>query len=160
MNWQESWLPIFREAFEGIQPGAEGTYFVEGSEALLPIVRGMPANEASKRIGGTLNSVAAHARHAAYFVSLMNATARNEEVVPDWDSSWSVQEVDEPAWDAIRSDLESEFRELMEHVEAGRVPRNQEEMDYMMMQLAHAAYHLGSIRQLAEVLKESARGSR
>lgn len=153
MDWKDAWATIFSEAFEGIRPGADGTYFVQGSEAFLPIVRVLSAEQASRRAAAGVSTIAAHTRHAAYYVSLLNAVARGEEVEPDWKGSWSVQEVDSAGWDAIRSDLEAQFRELLGHVEAGRVPANQEQMEYAMAQLAHAAFHLGSVRQLAEVLQ-------
>jgi hypothetical protein len=152
MNWKSAWRPIFEEAFEGIKPGAEGTYFVQGAEAFLPIVDSLSADQASHSFGERVNSIAAHTRHAAYYVSLLNSVARGEEVNPDWRGSWSVQTVDDGQWRLIRDDLRAQFAELVSHVDAGRVPADQGQMEYLMAQLAHAAFHLGSVRQLSELL--------
>ena len=151
MDWKESWLELFRETFEGVAPGANGTYYVQGKEALIPILNGLTAEQASHRTEKT-NSVAAHARHTAYYVSLMNKLNRGEEVVPDWEGSWTVQEVTKDQWDAIRKDLKDQFTELHGAMKTGFENLDDESRTYALAQLAHAAFHLGSIRQLAATL--------
>lgn len=153
MNWKSAWLEIFTEAFEGIKPGADGTYFVNGDEALLPILDGLMAEQASRRASESVSSIAAHAWHTAYYVSLINRQNRGEEVDPDWAGSWSVQEVTPKEWDATRKDLRAqftEFRDWMSKTDDKTI--DQETGMYVVAQLAHAAFHLGSIRQLAMTL--------
>jgi hypothetical protein len=149
MDWKSAWLVMFTEAFEGVREGADGTYFVQGKEAFLPIVGPLSATQASHDFGPGVNTIAAHTRHAAYYVSLLNALARGEPVRPDWEASWSMQTPDPDEWRAIQEDLAEQYRELRGHVESGRVPNDQDQMHYTMAQLAHIAFHLGSVRQLA-----------
>ena len=149
MDWKKAWLEIFTEAFEGVKPGADGTYFVNGDEALFPILESLSPEQASKRANENVNSIAAHGRHAAYYVSLINMQNRGEKVDPDWKGSWSVQSVDEGSWDTIRADLRRQYTEFRDWMVKHDGNLDEETGMYVMAQLAHAAFHLGSIRQLA-----------
>lgn len=152
MDWKTSWLTIFSEAFEGVRDGADGTYFVQGKEAFFPIIKSLTAEQASRRVAPGVSTIAAHTRHAAYYIMLMNAQMRGEKVEADWARSWAVQVVDKEQWDKIRADLDTQFSALRWWMQKTG-PTNQATLDYAMAQLAHAAFHLGSVRQLAEIVK-------
>jgi len=64
----------------------------------------------------------------------------------DWNRSWSVTTVDEPAWAALRESLRDRFEELARAIEE-QAPADDESLATTMAAIAHAAYHLGAIRQ-------------
>lgn len=149
-----AWLVLFRELFEGQIPGADGTMIVEGNEAIMPILDGLTSEDASRVLAFGVSSVAAHAQHTAYYVSLLNQVVAGNEAPPDWEASWGRAGVSEDEWDAIRARLRSEYQLLITYVEGGRlVPDNKLHAAYLWGQVAHAAFHLGSIRQIAWILK-------
>lgn len=66
-----------------------------------------------------------------------------------WSASWKLKEANAAEWDRLRSELRSEFELLCVGL------RHQQEIDpqYLTGGLAlaaHAAYHLGNIRQMKE----------
>ncbi|MES1228059.1 MAG: DinB family protein [Armatimonadota bacterium] len=149
MDWKRSWRLLIEEAFNGVREGDSGTWFVEKKEAILPVLDGLTAAQASHKFGPKVNSIAAHARHTAYYITLGANYLETGKFGPaDWEGSWSVQEVDEAQWTEIRTHLKSEFERLLRAVDAWEVP-DQDSITGAMAHLAHAAFHLGAMRQLA-----------
>ncbi|MBX3095883.1 MAG: hypothetical protein KF812_03395 [Fimbriimonadaceae bacterium] len=149
-----AWLVLFREMFEGVVPGADGTMVVEKSEAIMPILDGLSANEASRNICAGVNSVAGHSHHTTYYVNLLNRVVAGDEVRPDWTASWGQENVNEEEWSVMRDRLRHEYQLLLSHVDSGRlVPDNELHAAYLWGQVAHAAFHLGSIRQIVWIMR-------
>lgn len=95
-------------------------------------------------------SIAAHADHLRYGLSLLNAWAAGAlppaEAV-DWTASWKRSVVAEAEWRALRDAL---GREAAARAAALSTPRvvSDVEAGWMAGSVAHVAYHLGAIRQL------------
>jgi hypothetical protein len=149
-----AWATLFRELFWGREPGSDGTFVVEQMEAIVPLLASADADSASREPGHGVQTLASHAQHTAYYVSLLNAIARGEEKRPDWEASWGRPQVDESEWNAIREDLEREARTLLAWVQSGAAqPENDLHATYLWAQVAHAAFHLGSIRQILWLIR-------
>lgn len=141
---------IFREAFFGIAPGQDGTWFVERHEGFFDAIDGLSHTDASRAPGPGVSSIAAHTDHARYYIEVSNAFMRGESPKLDWESSWKNQAVDASQWDDIRSGLRGEVETLLAAV-SHQEPRSQEEATGLFAGVAHAAFHLGAVRQLLKL---------
>ncbi len=70
-----------------------------------------------------------------------------------WSESWDLKQANTDEWDRLRSEVQKEFEVLCSGL------RNQTDLDpqYLTGGLAlaaHAAYHLGNIRQMKERVRE------
>ena len=133
----------------------EGGYVLNpADEGLLRSLEKLSAADASARTP-TGSSIAAHADHLRYGISLMNRWSEGENPFgsADWSASWRKVAVSEPEWKQRVADLRAEATRWLDVV---RQPRevNEIELNGMIGSIAHLAYHLGAIRQM----NQSARG--
>src|SRR6476620_4913299 len=141
---------LFSELINGA-PGPDGfSYMLNGGDGgLLRSLEHLSAEAASARPTGGA-SIAAHAEHLRYGLSLMNRWAAGENPFgsADWSASWRKTTVSEAEWSALRAALTSEAHRWLE---ALGVPRevSQVELNGVVGSIAHLAYHLGAIRQIA-----------
>ena len=117
----------------------------------------LSAVEASSNAHGGA-TIAAHAAHVSYGLSLMNRWATeggNPFADARWQDAWRIAEVDEARWKGIRDALRDQ---VLCWEEALRKPREAMDIEVsgMIGSIAHMAYHLGAIRQI----EAGARGPR
>lgn len=148
---------LFSELVGGADTKGGAFILNSGDAGLLRSLDGLSAAEASRSVDGGA-TIAAHAQHLRYGLSLMNRWAReggNPFADATWDAAWKISVVDDSAWQEIRTGLRTETARWEE---ALTTPRNVSEIELtgMFASIAHLAYHLGAIRQIAK----SARGPR
>lgn len=136
------------EAFEGSPH--EWSWFVDNTRrsGIFPTLDALDAVAASSRPHPGGSSVAAHARHL--LISLQGALAASSGESPkiDWPGTWTVQEVDQAGWNKLRADLKGLWPEIREA--ARTAPHDRPEaVTGVLAVLAHSAYHLAAIRQIA-----------
>ena len=143
-------VTLFAELTEGANtPG--GAFIVNSGDAgLMRSLDKLAAPEASRGIQGGA-TVAAHAQHLRYGLSLMNRWAReggNPFADAKWDEAWKTSTVTGAEWTEIRAGLGEEIRRWKE---ALATPRDASgvELCGLIGSVAHLAYHLGAIRQIA-----------
>lgn len=99
-------------------------------------------------------SVAAHVDHLRYGLSLRNQEAAGVRAYEnaDWTVSWRKVSVTDAEWLALRQQLRAEAEEWLA---ALAVPREIDELELndVIGNIAHLAYHLGAIRQLERALR-------
>ena len=139
-------LTLLRETFEG--PSGPSTYYIDNdpSAGFLATLGGLSAAQASKPFGKGGASIAGHAHHAAFHLEMSGAWHPGARAPRDWSRSWSVSTVDEPAWAALRETLRDRFEDLARAIEV-EAPAGDERLATTIAAIAHAAYHLGAIRQ-------------
>jgi hypothetical protein len=146
---------LFAELVEGVPAGREAFILNSGDMGLVRSLDKLSAADASRSVneGAT---IAAHARHLQYGLSLMNRWAReggNPFADATWDEAWKTSVVNDTEWTSIRRALADEARRWRETLatprEAGLM-----ELSGIIGSIAHLAYHLGAIRQI----DKSARG--
>lgn len=140
---------LFSELTEGTKEAAGAYMLNSGDAGLLRSLDLLSPAEASESSNGGA-TIAAHALHLRYGLSLMNRWAReggNPFADATWDAAWKTSTVDAAEWEAIRRDLRAEARAWLETL---RTPReaNDVELAGMIGSIAHLAYHLGAIRQI------------
>lgn len=147
----EQLLAVLREAFEG-PADPRWSYFTDNAPAtgLFGTLEGVDAALASRPVGGT--SVAAHVHHETFALEATAAWIRGDRSRRDWSQSWRVQQVDAAGWDALRQALRRGYEELREAVRAHGLD-GEESAGGALAGVAHAAYHLGAIRQKLAVLR-------
>jgi DinB superfamily len=137
---------LLREAFEG--PAGPSTYFIDNDKkaGFFAVLDALSAAEASRpmRPGGP--TVAGHAHHAGFHLDMSSAWLRGDREPRDWDVSWQVKTVDEPAWAALRRRLRQQYASLRDAIEK-EPSANGVELATTIGAIAHAAYHLGAVRQ-------------
>ncbi|MBK9175803.1 MAG: hypothetical protein IPM46_05585 [Flavobacteriales bacterium] len=144
--------PILASIFAEITTGASprgGFVLNAGDPGLLASLDGLSAEEASSASHGGA-TLAAHAAHVSYGLSLMNTWATaggNPFANARWQDAWKITAVDDARWKEIREALR---QEVMLWQEALRSPREAEDIELsgMIGSVAHTAYHLGAMRQI------------
>ena len=138
----------------------DGGYMLNpGDEGLLRSLEKISAADASA-LTSTGSSIAAHADHLRYGLSLMNRWSQGENPfgTADWSASWRKTPVSEDEWRQLRSDLGGEMTRWLDAV--GR-PRDVDEIELngMIGSIAHLAYHVGAIRQINQATRGPRDGS-
>jgi hypothetical protein len=148
---------LFSELVDGVTSSAGGFILNKGDTGLLKSLAHLSAADASRSTddGAT---IAAHAQHVRYGLSLMNEWASkggNPFANAKWDEAWKIKAVDEDQWKEIRQGLADEAHRWNEVL---KTPREANGMEFtgLVSSIGHLAYHLGAIRQIAR----SARGPR
>lgn len=142
-------VTLLRELIDG--PPGEAAYMLNvGDRGLLGSLDGLTAEAASARPNGR-SSVAAHVDHVRYGLSLLNRWVGGEKnpwAAADWSESWKRVRVSDDEWTSLRAGLRREAHAWMDG--AGR-ERSVDDIALagMIGSVAHLAYHLGAIRQLA-----------
>jgi len=145
---------LFAELVDGVT-SRSGFVLNTGDIGLLKSLDHLSAAEASRATneGAT---IAAHAQHVRYGLSLMNewATRGGDPFAnAKWDEAWRITAVTDEQWQNIREGLGSEARRWLEIL---KTPRDASGVEFtgLVSSIAHLAYHLGAIRQI----NKSARG--
>jgi len=151
---------VFAELIDGTDPEVGGLALNSGDRGLLRSLDRLTAAEASTRANGGA-TIAAHAQHVRYGLSLMNrwaAEGGNPFADATWDAAWTISSVDEAEWREIRTGLADEAHRWLERL---RAPREMSDIDYsgVVASIAHAGYHLGAIRQIARETRGPAQGT-
>ena len=144
---------LLTEAYAG-PPDPSSTWFIdnEPDSGILGIIANVSAAEASKSVdssGESGTTIAANVEHLRWSLSMMNAAIRGETFEGKWDESWRLITVDDDRWDALRDELRAEFETLCQGLQA-QVTLPEEYLTGTLALLPHAAYHLGTIRQMIE----------
>ncbi len=139
---------LFSELVEG---AADGGAFIlnSGDLGLLRSLDRISAADAS-RAANDGATIAAHAQHLRYGLSLMNVWAGeggNPFANAKWGEAWKISRVDAAAWEEIRNGLRREARRWLRTLETPR-EIGEAELAGMVASVAHLAYHLGAIRQI------------
>jgi hypothetical protein len=151
---------LFSELVDGTGD-AKGAFVLNtGDIGLLRSLDALDAAAASRAVHGGA-TIAAHAQHLRYGLSLMNRwAAEGGDPFADatWDAAWTVSAVDDAAWAEVRGGLRGEAHRWLETLRtpraAGRV-----ELTGMVASIVHLAYHLGAVRQIDKTLRGPREGS-
>ena len=141
---------VFTEAIHALlieaYEGSSQVWFSDRNTGLFVSLQDLSAKQVSK------TAIAAHTDHLRWSVSKVNAMMRGERPTMDWAQSWTVKTVSEPEWQDLLAQLKLEYQRLQTNM-----PANPDLNDRMFVTsgvalVAHAAYHLGAIRQMIATL--------
>ncbi len=143
---------LFSELIDGTDvagAGPGGFVLNTGDIGLLRSLDKLSAADASRNANSGA-TIAAHAQHLRYGLSLMNrwaAEGGNPFADATWDAAWKTAAVDDDGWKAIRDGLRHETHRWLQALGSPRI-LNEIEFTGILASIAHLAYHLGAIRQI------------
>ncbi len=122
-----------------------------GDVGLLRSLDALTADQASRSVNDGA-TIAAHAQHVRFGLSLMNRWATeggNPFADAKWDAAWKIGAVNQTEWNEIKTRLGEEARRWLDVLKS---PRDlaKVELTGMIGSIAHLAYHLGAIRQISK----------
>ncbi|EAQ78338.1 hypothetical protein [Blastopirellula marina] len=146
----QSLTTLLGEALNG--GTVESSWFIHRNDpGLIRLLRRYSALEASTPPAAGRMPIVAHAEHLRYHLSLIEATLRGEAdafATADWSAAWEVKMIRDADWNALIAEIDALGRVWLEACETPH------EWDSMMLtgafaSIAHLAYHMGAIRQIA-----------
>lgn len=144
---------VLAEAYEG-PADPSGTWFVNNAAdaGFFPTLDALSADEAARAAGAGRSTVAAHAGHIRFGLEVSRRWVAGDRGPFDWHQSWAVSTVDDAAWAELRAGLRQEyaaFRRALDEVGEWDESR----FTGVIGNLAHAAYHLGAVKQMVLELR-------
>ena len=140
---------LFSELADGATAGGGAFILNSGDVGLLQSLDKLSAGDASRAVNDGA-TIAAHAQHVRYGLSLMNrwATEGGDPFADaTWDAAWQLSSVDAATWNEIRDGLRTETHRWLKVLQSPREVA-EAELTGMAASVAHFAYHLGAIRQI------------
>ncbi len=151
-------VDLLVEAYDGPPDAHSPTWFNDNdpNAGVLGQIRPLTAAEASFSADGSSKpgtTVASHVEHLRWSLANANGAMRGEPYDSHWSNSWKVTSVSEPEWERLRDDLRKEYQDACALI----AQQESLEGEYLYGGFAlvpHAAYHLATIRQIIERVRE------
>lgn len=151
---------LFAELVDGASVGTGAFVLNSGDVGLLRSLDKLSAADASRSVDGGA-TIAAHAQHLRYGLSLMNRWATdggNPFADAKWDEAWRISVVDAGAWTEIRNGLRDEARRWVDALKSAREV-TEVEITGMIASIVHLAYHVGAMRQISKAARGPTEGT-
>jgi hypothetical protein len=144
---QKALIALYTEAFEGSTD--KWTWFTdnEPNSALFGTLSQTSAADASLPADAGKNSLAGHANHLNFSMEVALAYIKNEKPTPDWAASWKKQTMTDDEWAKLQGDMKDRYSQIMQWMNSNQ-NWDDDATHGALGVLAHAAFHLGAIRQL------------
>ncbi len=139
---------LFRETFEGM-PTPEEHVFLDHNAGIFTTLGVINAERASTEINSS--TIAAHSEHTRFYLELLDNYLNKDFRILDFKQSWRTKTVGEDEWDALRENMSKIYRKAGETFDK-KDDWATDTITVAMGIVAHTAYHLGSIRQMAKNL--------
>lgn len=137
---------LLREAFEG-SPEGQPSAFLDRGVGLFPTLRDLSAGDASADINGT--TIAAHTEHAKFYLDRLCEFINGRTATVNWDDSWLIETVNDEEWEALQMTVAKSYENCLRCI-ADVSDWNDQRIGMAIGLVAHTAYHLGAIRQIAK----------
>jgi hypothetical protein len=151
---------LFSELVGGAHEPNGAFMLNSGDIGLLRSLDALSPAAASRSVNGGA-TIAAHAQHLRYGLSLMNrwaAEGGNPFADAKWDEAWKTTGVDGNEWEQIRAGLRNEAQRWTQALGSSREV-GEVDLAGMIASIAHLAYHLGAIRQIDRDLRGPKEGT-
>ncbi len=121
--------------------------YLDHGIGILPTIEKLSAEQVSRKINGT--TIAAQTEHAKFYLDRICEfmTGRTEAV--KWEQSWLIETVNQTEWNALRDSVKKSYENVLRTF-AEIETWNQDNIGDAVAIIAHTAYHLGAIRQIAK----------
>ncbi len=138
---------LLRETFEGSPEGQPSAYLDRGVGVFVTLAE-LSGKAASKDHHGS--TIAAHTEHAKFYLDRLCEfiNGRRTERV-NWEDSWLIETVIDEEWSALQLSVQKAYANMLKCLAEDRV-WNEPQIGMAMGLIAHTAYHLGAIRQMAK----------
>jgi hypothetical protein len=124
------------------------------NSGFLGTLDAVAASVASQSPAPGMNTIAAHAAHLLFALSLALRAMHGENpyAAAKWDESWRTQAVDEAAWAALRSELRRVHGELVAAIRRGPPLEDRDVFKGVISLVGHGAYHLGAMQTILRMV--------
>jgi hypothetical protein len=137
---------ILKETFEG-SPEGQGSAYLDQRVGVFSTLDALTAEEVSREHSST--SIVAHTEHLKFYLDRLVEFIEGREDPVNWDQSWLIDEVDEEEWDTLRAGMRNSYENVLRCL-AGVDHWSRVKIGEAIAIIAHTAYHLGAIRQMAK----------
>ncbi len=137
---------LLRESFEGSPEGQASAYLDRGV-GFFSTVGALSAAQASTEFTGT--TVAAQTEHAKFYLDRLGEFINGRTDRVNWEDSWLIETVNDAEWDALRGSVRHAYENVLRCL-ASVEDWTEDRTGMAIGMVAHTAYHLGSIRQIAK----------
>jgi hypothetical protein len=147
-DFVESIAYLLLETFEG-SPEGQGSAYLDQGVGFFNTIDKVSAAGASQAFYGT--TIAAHTEHAKFYLDRLCEFINGRSAKVNWEDSWLIETVNDEEWDALQSAVRTSYEDTLRCIAE---PREWAEMQIGMAigLIAHTAYHLGAIRQIAKTV--------
>lgn len=139
---------LLRETFEGSPEGA-GSAYLDRGVGFFPTLDKLSAEQVSRKQGAT--TVAAQTEHAKFYLDRLCEFIGGRTEKVNWEQSWLIEDVNDEEWNALRDGVKKSYENALRCF-AENQNWSEDNIGMAMGMLAHTAYHLGAIRQIAKGL--------
>jgi len=145
----ESVAYFLRETFEGSPEGQPSAYLDRGV-GFFNTIDGLSADQASRDYGDT--TIAAQTEHAKFYLDRLCEFINGRAERVNWEDSWLIETVNESEWTALRSTVKKAYENTLKCL-ASVDSWDTQKAGMAIGLVAHTAYHLGAVRQIAKSAK-------
>lgn len=138
-------LFILRETFEGSTTNS--TAYLDHTASFFSTIDSLSAEQASAYFNET--TIAAHTEHAKFYLDRICEFMRGREEKVNWEQSWLIETVSDEEWNNLREAVKKSYENVLQTF-AGIEDWNNDNAGDSIAIIAHSAYHLGAIRQMAK----------
>jgi uncharacterized membrane protein len=129
-------------------------FFLDKNTSLFETLAGISAAEASIPVGGKCATLAAQVKHVAFYLDVLDKSARDPNYHADWGEIWrNLSGVTPDEWESIKYELRSSYNRILVLIRDTPAWTGEVEIGNAIAAVAHTAYHLGEIRQALCTLK-------
>ncbi|REJ77883.1 MAG: DinB family protein [Acidobacteria bacterium] len=148
-------LLLVHETFEGSPE--DGSAYLDRGTGVFSTVSGLGSGEVSADLNGT--SIVAHVEHLKFYLDRLVEFIEGRTEPVNWDQSWLIDTVDDQEWEVLKAGLRKSYENVLRCF--AEVPVwDQDKIGEAMAIIAHSAYHLGAIRQMAKAVRPQDKGKR
>src|SRR5215207_3548461 len=137
---------LLRESFEGSPEGLPSAYLDRGI-GFFSTLKDVSAADASREFTGT--TIAAQTEHAKFYLDRLCEFIGGRTERVNWEDSWLIETVNDAEWEALRSTVKRSYENALRCLASVEV-WTEDRTGMAIGLVAHTAYHLGAIRQLAK----------
>ncbi len=139
-------LYILRETFEGSPEGQPSAYLDRGV-GIFATLESVSAEDASLYRNST--TIAAHTEHTKFYLDRMVEFINGRTGRVNWEQSWLIETVSGEEWEILRQGTRKSYEKVLRCF-AEIKAWDQNKVGEAIAIIAHTAYHLGAIRQMAK----------
>jgi len=142
-------LYLLGETFEGSPEGQPSAYLDRGV-GVFSTISGLSAEQVSRQFGGT--SIVAHTEHLKFYLDRLVEFIGGRTEPVNWEQSWLIDSVTEDEWEVLREGVRRSYEGVLRCLSEIESWESRTIGEAIAI-VAHTAYHLGAIRQMAKEVR-------
>ncbi|MCG3127732.1 MAG: hypothetical protein CHACPFDD_02602 [Phycisphaerae bacterium] len=138
---------LLTETFEGADAGAQTWFNDSGRDrGFIGLLGTVGASVAARAPGAGRKSIAQHVRHERFHLEVTLKLLTGDSSASDWDTSWNTNARDAASWQREIDAFRTAYLAVKRKYET--CEWDELRLASALGTIAHAAYHLGAVRQM------------